>query len=281
MMACLATVVATAGAMADDYRPFVAAKAIWPGGRALEKNLQVGFRAVIQNEGGGPTVLRLTASTLYRASVNGKLVGYGPARGPHGWYRVDELDISKALKAGKNVVAVEVAGYNVNSYYTIDEPSFLQAEVVRDGRALAATGKGSPEGFDAAILSERVQKVQRYSFQRPFSEVYRLRPDHDRWKVDSKAAFESVACVVEEDTRRYLPRVSPYPDYALRKQPLVVGRGEIVPQPNPGSLWKDRSLTGISGKLKGYPESELAIIPSIDMQKVKSRPDPTVSPEKE
>ena len=27
----------------------------------------------------------------------------------------------------------------------------------------------------AAILNERVQKVQRYSFQRPFSEVYRLR----------------------------------------------------------------------------------------------------------
>jgi alpha-L-rhamnosidase len=256
----------------------VAAKAIWPAGRALEKNLQVGFRAVV-DPSGGKCVLRLTASTLYRASVNGKLVGYGPARGPHGWYRVDEWDLSKALKSGKNVVAVEVAGYNVNSYYTIDQPSFLQAEVVQDGKALAATGRGTPDGFDAAILSERVQKVQRYSFQRPFSEVYRLRPDHDRWKFDPRAAFESVACVVEEDTRRYLPRVSPYPDFTLRKRPMVVGRGEVEPLANPGNLWKDRSLTGISDKLKGYPESELAIIPSLDMQRLKSRPDPTVSPQ--
>lgn len=274
IMLCAAALVASAsGSDADDYRPFLAAKPIWPAGRTLEKNLQAGFRAVITPDDGGPVVLRLTASTLYRASVNGKHVGYGPARGPHGWHRVDEWDITKALKPGRNVVAIEVAGYNVNSYYTIDQPSFLQAEVVRDGRALAATGVGTPRGFEAGILPERVQKVQRYSFQRPFSEVYRIAPDHGRWKADPDAPFGSVDCVVEEDARRYLPRVSPYPDFRLRKGPAVVGRGSVAPDPDVKNLWKDRSLTAISDRLKGYPEGELEIIPSIDMQKWKSVPD--------
>src|SRR5205823_6668442 len=161
-------------AIADDSTPFLKAQPIWPAGRSLEKNLQVGFRAVIHDAGGGTTVLRLTASTLYRATVNGKHVGYGPARGPHGWHRIDEWDISKALKPGANIVAVEVAGYNVNSYYTIDQPSFLQAEVVQNltrnpeaagvVQVLAATeavkrNDGIPVSFDAGILSERVQKV--------------------------------------------------------------------------------------------------------------------------
>jgi alpha-L-rhamnosidase len=269
----IAAACAGAAAPTDDYHPFLAAKAMWPGGRSTEKNLQVGFRAVVTPSGSGPVTLRLTASTLYRASVNGKHVGYGPARGPHGWFRVDEWDISKALKPGPNVVSVEVAGYNVNSYYTIDQPSFLQAEVVQDGKALMATGQGSPTGFDACILSERVQKVQRYSFQRPFSEVYRIAGGHDRWKSDPKAAFDSVACVVEEDSRRYLPRVSPYPDFLLRKQPVVVGTGTVSPDPNVRNVWKDRSLTGISDRLKGYLEKELEIVPSVDMQKWKSSPD--------
>lgn len=270
----------TGHASAADSADFIAAKPIWPASRSLEKNLQVGFRAVIDAPEGGSTHLRLTASTLYRASVNGKHVGYGPARGPHGWYRLDDWNISKALKPGTNVVAIEVAGYNVNSYYTIDQPSFLQAEVVHERTVLAATGKGSPDGFEAGILSERVQKVQRYSFQRPFSEVYRIRSNHHRWMTDVRSKLESVACVVEPETRRYLPRVSPYPDFVLRKKPVVVGRGSVETQAIVKNLWKDRSLTAISDNLKGYPERDLEIIPSIDMQKLVSRPDPTASVER-
>ena len=253
--------------------PFTIAQPIWPAGRSLEKNLQVGFRTVIEPKAGGSVTLRITASTLYRATVNGRYIGYGPARGPHGYYRVDEWDISKTLKAGKNVVAVEVAGYNVNSYYTIDEPSFLQAEVVQGGSVLAATGSESSSAapFKATILSERVQRVQRYSFQRPFSEVYRLAADHDEWKRDSVAKFAEAACAAETTLRSYLPRVSPYPDFAINKSAKALGFGAIEPIAGAKNLWKDRSLTGISTKLKGYPESELEIIPSLAMQRYTSR----------
>jgi len=247
---------------------FLKAKPVWPAGRSLEKNLQVLFRSVVDVENPRGVILRLTASTLYRAWVNGRHAGYGPARGPHGYYRIDELDISSLLKRGKNIVAIEVAGYNVNSYYTLDQPSFLQAEVIRGKRVLAATGES---GFEAAIDPERIQKVQRYSFQRPFSEAYRIRGDHGRWRNDLKASFATLPCEVDRRPLRYLPRIAPYPDLTLRPVVAVAASGKVAPKEKPGRIWKDRSLTGIGPRLKGYPERELEVIPSIELQKYSSR----------
>ena len=154
---------------------FLAAQPIWPTGRAEEKNLFVGFRAVFPGAADKEITLRVAASTVYRCFVNGKFGGYGPARAAHGYYRVDEWNLTDLLRPGQNVVAFEVAGYNVNSYYLLDQPSFLQAEITAGDKVLAATGSAR-NPFEAAILCERVQKVQRFSFQRPFSEAYRLAP---------------------------------------------------------------------------------------------------------
>ena len=54
------------------------------------------------------------------------------------------LDI---LQTGKTILAsgeaIEVAGYNVNSYYLVDEPPFLQAEILDDGeKPILAQGSG-------------------------------------------------------------------------------------------------------------------------------------------
>jgi len=119
---------------------FVSAKPVWLEGRETEKNLFVGFRAVFDApESSERVVLRVTASTLYRAFINGTFCGYGPARGPHRYYRVDEWVLSERLHPGRNLIAIEVGGYNVNSYYLLDQPSFLQAEVAIGGNVLAST----------------------------------------------------------------------------------------------------------------------------------------------
>ena len=163
---------------------FISGKPVWPKGRETEKNLLVGFHAGFKAPLQEKVFLRATGATLYRVFLNGHFLGHGPARGPHGFFRLDEWDLTDKLQPGVNVVAFEVAGYNVNSYSLLDQPSFLQAEVVAGGKALASTG-GSGASFTATILKERVQKVQRYSFQRAFSEVYRLAPGYDRWRSDA------------------------------------------------------------------------------------------------
>ncbi|MBI4559944.1 MAG: hypothetical protein HY706_20325 [Candidatus Hydrogenedentes bacterium] len=227
----------------------------------MEKNLIVGFSSQFGIASQPGVVLRITASTLYRAFLNGKFVGHGPARGPRGFYRVDEWDVSEHAQPGVNVIAIEVAGYNANSYYLLDQPSFLQAEVLAEGSVLAATGDNS---FRARIVSERVQKAQRYSFQRPFSEVYRLAPGWADWRTKPEGGVSGV--VVE--AKQYLPRRVPYPSFELRGPQGAVSHGRVESSALPERVWKDRSLTGISDKLGGYPESELEVIPSIELQKI-------------
>ncbi|MBN1488418.1 MAG: hypothetical protein JXA69_00750 [Phycisphaerae bacterium] len=245
---------------------FRSAKPVWPTGREKEINVFVGFRAAIDAPADEKVTLRLTASCLYRATLNGQFIGHGPARGPHGWFRVDEWDLTNQLASGRNVVAVEVAGYNTNSYYLLDQPSFLQAEVLAGGHVLASTA-GDGAVFDARILEHRLQKVQRYSFQRPASEVYSLRPGFDQWREDPSAAGEPAACTVQPPVK-LLPRRIGYPTFECRPVVWDVAAGELAagqPVENP---WKDRSLVHIGPKLKGYPENELTVIPSIELQAV-------------
>ncbi len=95
--------------------PFVAAVPVWPKGQQTERNITVGFHTTFDAPGNQKVLLRATGATLYRVFLNGRFVGHGPARGPHGYYRVDEWDLTEKLHPGKNVVAFELAGYNANS----------------------------------------------------------------------------------------------------------------------------------------------------------------------
>ena len=204
---------------------FVSAKPIWPKGRETEKNLTVGFRASFKAPLDDKVLLRATGATLYRVYLNGHFLGHGPARGPHGFFRVDEWDLADKLQPGLNVVAFEVTGYNINSYSLLDQPSFLQAEVVAGGKVLAST-EGSGASFTATILKERVQKVQRYSFQRPFSEVYRLAPGFDRWRADAAYALGE-ARVAVQPLKALLPRRVAHPDYVVRQPSWLVSQGQL------------------------------------------------------
>ena len=255
---------------------FTTAQPVWPADRAEEMNLFVGFHAAVEPEPGSAPVLRITASTLYRVWANGQFIGHGPTRGPHGHYRVDEWAVEPPADDGPLVVAIETAGYNANSYYVLDQPSFVQAEVVATGGAvLAATGH-SESPFTAYVLDERVQKVQRYSFQRPFIEVYRLTPGVSAWRTAPEPGRAAVACVVQPE-KTLLDRGVPYPDFHIVPATKVVMEGTIRRVPKVERLWKDRSLTNIGPELKGYPEDELELVISNALQHLQTAEKQTIS----
>lgn len=243
---------------------FVSAQPVWAEGRETEKNVTMGFRAVFEAPESSSVLLRIAASTVYRAFINGTFCAYGPARGPHGYYRVDEWDLTPQLQPGRNIVAIEVAGYNANSYYHLDQPSFVQAEIAMGDKVLAATGR-DVAGFEGAVLTQRVQKTQRYSFQRPFAEVYRLKPGDDLWLRDPGADLETVSCTVTE-AKPLLTRGVPYPLFRIHPALRLLSRGTVQAGQPVRRPWKDRSLTNIGPQLGGYPEDELEVIPSIEMQ---------------
>ena len=240
---------------------FFAAKPIWIKDREDEKNLTLGFRACINKPKSKKVILKIAASSIYRVYLNNQFIGHGPARAAHGFFRVDEWDLSKSMQNNLNIIAIEVVGYNVNSYYLLDQPAFLQAEIVADEQVLCATGENKL-GFEAIIISERIQKVPRFSFQRPFIECYRLTPQTYQWRYDATIQLEKLRSRVVP-TKKLLSRGVKYSDFRKRIPTKIHSRGKIITGIEIDKYWKDRSLTGIGKKLGGYSESELEMNPSI------------------
>ena len=250
----------------DAAPSFVAAQPVWPEGREKEMNLFVGFRATVDGRAAKRAVVRLTGATVYRLFVNGEFVGYGPARGPHGYDRVDEWPLKEVCKPGPNVIAIEVAGYNANSYYHLNQPSYLQAEIVAGRRrVLAATGRDKA-GFEAHLLTSRVQKVQRYSFQRTFSEVYCLTPYTDTWRTGGPLVPVKLAV---RPQRPLLPRIAPYPAFHVLKPVREVASGTLTLNPDK-KVWSDRAIKGVGPLFAGFPESELTTIPLYEVQRLET-----------
>lgn len=245
---------------------FQLAKPVWPKGREKEMNLFVGFRAVFDSPPAKPVVVRVAGTSLYRLFVNGEFCGYGPARGPLGFFRVDEWDITPHLSAKTNIAAIEVAGYNINSFYIMNQPSFLQAEITAGNQVLAATGDRA-KPFEAKILSQRVQRVERYSFQRTFSEVYRLRSGVDDWRSDPNRSFRPVSCSASAE-RQLIPRRVAYPQFKRRQPQRHIMQGDLRTGVHVEKLWKPRFMANIGPELLGFTEKQLTVIPSFEMQHV-------------
>jgi len=251
---------------------FRSAKPIWPNGREKEMNLWVGFRAVFEAPAGKHVYLRMAGCTFYRVYLNGTFHAWGPGRAPLNYARVDLWDITPLLEPGRNFVAVEVAGYNVNAFYVMNEPSFLQAEVATDSEVLASTGAaGKP--FEAKYLPHHLEKVQRYTFQRTFSEAYHMEAHSNAWRERADVPFEPVACAVQPQ-RKLIARGVPYPNYAKRQPELIAADGEFDWSGNaPKSLMEDRSIPSaarIGNGMLGYAWTDLDEIPYLEAQKTRT-----------
>ena len=140
---------------------FTAAKPVWLEGRETEMNVYAGFRAVIDDAVSEPATIRVAASTLYRLYVNGEFIGHGPARGPHGYYRVDEWKTLPWRSNGRMWSPLRWRDI-MPTVTMLDQPRSCrrkrQAETVLAQPALKQTVHRP--------IAERMQKVQRHSFQR-------------------------------------------------------------------------------------------------------------------
>lgn len=199
---------------------FQKAVPIWIAEQQTTPNLTASFRAIIPWDGEEEMELRLTAHSDYRAYVNGTFLGHGPCVAGKGYYRVDEYDLTPYLKEGENLLAIEVAGYNVPNFYIMNAPSFLQAEVTADGKVIAATTTGKWNKvaipFEGAVLGQRVQNAPKFSFQRTYRELYKLEPGYNGWLTDAKSPLFVPSKLEETDRKNLIERRVKYPDYTIR-----------------------------------------------------------------
>ena len=205
----------------SDIFKFEKAVPVWPFGRETEMNLWLSFRAIAS--GAKKTILRLTGSSAYTVKVGGKFVAFGPARCAHGFYRADELDLGEYIN-GESVITIDVAGYSADSFYHIDQPSFLCAELIEDGAVTAATG--AENDFICRVMTEHEQKAERYAGQRTFCEIYNLTPEIEKWETDASAKLFTfaLALALPTEEKTFIKRGCDYNVYDLIPAEKIVSR---------------------------------------------------------
>ncbi len=243
---------------------FIEAVPVWERGEQLTKNHSLIFRAVI--EGNNELKLTVASHSRYQIFVNGEFFAAGPERAGHGFYRVSEYTLKNELSTKTNIISIIAAGYNVNSFYLLDMPSFLCAEIEKNGEILYATGSRE---FEATRYSSRIQKTPRYSFQRPFTECYILDAYYDLFMTDADTKLKPVQLEKTEE-KNFIERSSPYCLYTERKVKEIVSKGILIPDKD-RKYFKDRSLKGINDELKGFTEKELDASPVNELYAYKTQ----------
>ena len=195
---------------------FEQAKPIWVAAETGEPNSSYFFMTGFDWDGQSSLMFRFSGCSVFKVFVNGEFAAYGPARGPHGWFRIDEWDIAKFARKGWNNLVIEGVAYNVDNYYIINHRPFLQAEVLSDGESVVATGDvvGGRSRW-SAYRTGRVREVPRYSIQRAHSEVYKVGKDAEWWKHPEVMCKCTALAITNAPTVKFLERGAPYPDFAI------------------------------------------------------------------
>jgi len=229
---------------------FSKAKPIWIKNKRSVKNLQAGFISCFVCDVDKEYSIKLSAATQYKLYLNGEFIAYGPARAAHGYIRVDEFKLQP--RYGENIVAIEVAGYNCSSYYTIPIGSFVCAEIYENNKVIDYTG-----GRFKAILLDAQRNIfsHRYSAQRTYGEVWNFDCNSELYGWKTKFDIESDKIGICEMTEKFIPRDVPYPDYDIVKVETIEENGNIKHKPI-GDLLDVFYVKNVSNFVDGYLQKD-------------------------
>lgn len=233
---------------------FVKAKPVWIKDKETVIHLRVQFKTVIKRI--DHALVKIAASSTYQLWVNGEFVSYGPARAGKNYFRMDEIDLSGKFTNNQNIVIIEVAAYNTNSFVIQNQTPFLQCEVIADNLVVSYTGKD----FSARINPYYYRKTQRYSFQRPMMESYHIDNTYDPFLTENLYGNEIIQTIEE---KKIIKRFAPYPLYEKTLAEFL-GGGEIIFSKEVAP-WRDRSVVNIGEKLIGFKIEELEVFVSEDI----------------
>ena len=245
---------------------FKKALPVWEEGKEKEMNYWLVFRT--EAEKCSSVKLALTGSSAYIVKVNGVFAAFGPARCAHGFYRVDELDITPLCKKENNIITITALGYNCTSYYHLCQPSFLCAELICDGKVTAATGN---DGFIARYMSEHEQKVEKFSYQRTFTEVYNLDNSYrDFETTDDISSFDTVKLTRTED-KTFIARDIALNTYYHVPAKKIVRRGAFDIGDYSATIGYGRHIKNISYEMTGFTLDEVTTNSLLEARNIENK----------
>lgn len=212
-------------------------KGVWPADLGQTMNLTLAFSLDLRAETEG--IMEMAASSFYKIYVDGQFLAFGPQRAAHGYARKAEYHICARH------LTVEVMSLGVRTFHSVLQQPFFACNLeAADGRTYDASD------FICYRLTDRVTQVPRYSYQRGFSEVYRMREDrealyHGRYK-EGALETQLVSMPVLLNAR------VDEPAYNLHKPVALVETGAVSIDEK-AKPWRDRAHTLVGELLEGYP----------------------------
>lgn len=194
-------------------------KKIWIENEIQTLNYMAGFVLKVSKTS-GTIFLNTAGSSAFRIFLNGKLIGYGPRRSAHGYSIINRYDISKELNNDDAIIVAEVVGYNNNSYNIVKDAPFFCAEILNNGQIIADSNN-----FKAYHITSKVQKCERYSFQRNFAEIYKFQNHHQDF-YSGKEIYPKVNTISVQGNR-LIDAVLPYSSFNEKVCEDIIEHGSV------------------------------------------------------
>ena len=191
---------------------FKKAKCIWANGLLDELNCSLFFKFAIKDK--DQYQLKITANSFYRIYVNGKFMFYGPSRGTHSIFRIDEYLINSNEN---DIIVIEVSGYNCNSFYSLNTEPFLCFELIKQEKILEYSNINTR----CYRNTTRLRKVSRFSYQRAFSESYEITDDFNEFLTNNVSEVFPLLENIELKDKTFVDRIVDYPTYKKEKGTLI------------------------------------------------------------
>lgn len=216
-----------ADAAPDSRRDGLAAgRWCWPPGLPPARN-RFAFlrRAFTLRSAPASLPLRVFADTRYRLWVNGEIVGHGPARFVPAYPEADTHELAPWLRAGDNVIGVEVHHIGDASYEAMpSEPVFFA-----EGGAAGLVDLASPGEWRGAACAARDPGAPGYSFAQGPVEILDLGALPAGWSSPGfdDAAWAGLSEVAAPGRERPKPRSVAQPDGRFLRPERIVVAGRL------------------------------------------------------
>jgi hypothetical protein len=185
----------------------------------------------------GHATLRLFADSRYQLFINGQYVGRGPCRSDPRWQYFDELEVAPYLRAGANVIAVQVLFFGYGTGQSIDRIPALLVEGQIDCGAAGAVTVIADDGWKCAKAAAFVLPAPRINGCQGPIEVFDARLEDEEW---AEIGFDDATW---GPVKRRGVQLTPFWNWVPREIPLLeeghaepmrlVSRGTVAECPEP------------------------------------------------
>lgn len=216
--------------------------AVWAEGQKNQMNRAFAFVLDLGKKQMGE--ICLSAASCYKVIADGKLMEFGPNRTAHGYAR------AAVYSFNAQYITVEVQSHFVPNFCWVKrEPFFACVLKTESGKEYFA------EDFNCFALSDRVQKVRRYSFQRGFCETYINEKDRTAlYFCKPQNAFPRVK-TEKAELPHLLPSETLNPALSEIFAEKVIDSGYCKTSPEI-AVYVDRTETLIGTVIEGFKRSE-------------------------